>query len=651
MPVAVVEATRSSAGEREPALPVSEGRYSALPALLVVAACVIGIVSAQGGYFPTSWGLPTALLLWSMALWSVVSGRTDVGRVDLLFLGLLAAFTGWVGLSIAWSEVPAESVLELERTFLLLAGVATLLALARREHVPKLFGAVLLSVALVSTYALATRLFPDRIGHYDPKADYRLLNPLGYWNTLGLFAAIGMLLAVGVVAEARSRTARAAAAASIVVLADTLYFTYSRGAWIALALGLAVLLLVTPRRLRALWAALILAGPAGLGILLATRSEALTHWGAPVRDVAADGHRLAPALLVLSAVAAALALLDSVAQPRVAVPRSLRMAFGAMFVAAVLVVVSALVVREGGPVALVRQSWRSFAAPPLAPGNNLDLDRRLFQLSGTGRVEIWRAAGHDYADHPLTGSGAGTFERFWQSQKNATFKVRDAHSLYIETLAELGPVGLALLIALLAVPLGAGIAVRRQPMLPAALAAYAAFVIHAGVDWDWELGGVTLTALFIGSLGIIALRSRPPSVIGGGVRVAACGVAVAASFFAIVVFLGNGALDRSQKDVTAKAYADAVREAERARRLMPWSPWPLIVRGDAELAAGDNGAAAASYRHAIRVDAGEWRAWLGVAFASHGASRRAALAHARRLYPRSKEIARAATILEDKTKG
>jgi hypothetical protein len=345
----------------------------------------------------------------------------------------------------------------------------------------------------------------------------------------------------------------------------------------------------------------------------------------------------------------ALTLLDSVLQTQVTVPRRLRLAFGATFIAAVLVVVSALVVREGGPVSLSRKSWHTFATSQTVP--HMNLDSRLFQLSGNGRVELWRAAGHDYADHPLTGSGAGTFERFWQSQKNATFKVRDAHSLYIETLAELGPVGLALLIALLAVPLGAGIAVRRQPMLPAALAAYAAFVIHAGVDWDWELGGVTLTALFIGSLGIIALRSRPPSVIGGGVRVAACGVAVAASFFAIVVFLGNGALDRSQKDVTAKAYADAVREAERARRLMPWSPWPLIVRGDAELAAGDNGAAAASYRHAIRVDAGEWRAWLGVAFASHGASRRAALAHARRLYPRSKEIARAATILEDKTKG
>jgi hypothetical protein len=615
---------------------------------VIVGGCVIGIASAQGGYFPTSWGLPTALLLWTTALWLVLSGRTDAGRVDVLFLGLLTAFTGWVGLSIAWSEVPAESVLELERMLLLLAGVATLLVLARREHVPRLLGAVLLSITLVSTYALATRLLPDRVGHYDPKQDARLLSPLGYWNTLGLFAALGILLAVGVVAEARSRTARAAAAASIVVLADTLYFTYSRGAWIALALGLGVLLLVTPRRLRAVWTALLLAIPAGLGILLATRSHALTHYGSTLHDVEADGHRLAPALVALSVAAAALALIDSVAHPRVVVPRPLRMAFGAALVVSGLVVATAFVVREGGPLALARESWRSFAAPPLIAGT--DLDNRLFHLTGNGRVELWRAAGHDYADHQLTGSGAGTFERFWQSRNDATFKVRDAHSLYIETLAELGPIGLALLIALLAVPIVAGIAVRRQPMLPSALAAYVASVIHAGVDWDWELGGVTLTALFIGSLGIIALRGRSPSVIGGGVRVVACGFAVAASLLAIGVFLGNGALDRAQKDVTAKSYVDAVREANRARRLMPWSPWPLIARGDADLAAGDNGDAAASYLHAVRVDAGEWRAWLGVAFASRGARRRAALAHARRLYPRSTEIARAAMILEDNTK-
>ncbi|HYT50946.1 MAG TPA: hypothetical protein VEL10_01935 [Gaiellaceae bacterium] len=43
-------------------------------------------------------------------------------------------------------------------------------------------------------------------------------------------------------------------------------------------------------------------------------------------------------------------------------------------------------------------------------------------------------------------------------------KVRDAHSLYVETLAELGPIGLALLSAALVVPLVAAVRARRHPL-------------------------------------------------------------------------------------------------------------------------------------------------------------------------------------------
>jgi Flp pilus assembly protein TadD len=82
---------------------------------------------------------------------------------------------------------------------------------------------------------------------------------------------------------------------------------------------------------------------------------------------------------------------------------------------------------------------------------------------------------------------------------------------------------------------------------------------------------------------------------------------------------------------------------------MPWSPWPLIARGDAELGAGQTMAAEASYRHAISIDSGEWRAWLGLAFATTGRERRAAFAHARRLYPTSAELKNAATRLKIET--
>src|SRR2546429_9726478 len=104
----------------------------ALPVTLVIAGAVVGLASAQGGYFPTSWGLSATLLLWVSGLWLVVSGRTDAGWVDVVFLALLGGVTCWIGLSIAWSIVPAQSVLELERALVPLAGIAALLALARK---------------------------------------------------------------------------------------------------------------------------------------------------------------------------------------------------------------------------------------------------------------------------------------------------------------------------------------------------------------------------------------------------------------------------------------------------------------------------------------------------------------------------------------
>jgi hypothetical protein len=238
----------------------------------------------------------------------------------------------------------------------------------------------------------------------------------------------------------------------------------------------------------------------------------------------------------------------------------------------------------------------------------------------------------------------------WQSNPDASFKVRDAHSFYLETLAELGTVGLVLVALLFVVPLGVGLFVRREAFLPGVLAAFAAFVVHAGVDWDWELGAVTLTALFLGAVPILAARRAKSRTLGSAVRVAACVAVAAASLATIVVFLGNGALGRAEDDVASKSYADAIDEANRARRLMPWSPWPLITRGDAEVGAGDLPAAERSFRHAISIDPGEWRAWLGLAFATRGRVRVQAFQRARRLYPRSAELDAAARRLKIETK-
>ena len=74
-----------------------------------------------------------------------------------------------------------------------------------------------------------------------------------------------------------------------------------------------------------------------------------------------------------------------------------------------------------------------------------------------------------------------------------------------ETLSELGPLGLLLVVSIAAVPLVVSVRRRGDPIAAASGAAFAVFAVHAGLDWDWEMPVVTLTAL--GCAGVVLTRS------------------------------------------------------------------------------------------------------------------------------------------------
>src|SRR2546428_53569 len=76
-----------------------------------------------------------------------------------------------------------------------------------------------------------------------------LSEPVGYWNAFGVLAAMGTLLALGLAARS-GPVVRCVAGASTVVLLLTLYFTFSRGGWIAFFLGLAAAIALDRRRLQ-----------------------------------------------------------------------------------------------------------------------------------------------------------------------------------------------------------------------------------------------------------------------------------------------------------------------------------------------------------------------------------------------------------------
>jgi hypothetical protein len=605
------------------------------------AATVVLLVRDQGGYFPDSWGWGALALAGVFLTWILATARTDAGRADGLFLLSLSALTGWVALSVAWSVDRAQSVLELERGLVLLTGCAAFLVLARRRSLDVLVPALLAAITGICAYSLWTRLAPTRAAFHpdDPISRYRLFTPVGYWNGLGLFAVLGILLALGLVTAPSCRIGvRMLASVSLVVLPVALFFTFSRGAWLALVVGLLLTVASSPDRLRVVAEGAVVAALSALAVALAWRAGPLTHRDATFAATVRAGHRLAAELLVLAIAAAVVPPLMRVLERRVRVGVTARRVLAAAIVAAAVGGLAAGVARGGGPASLATRAYHSFA-DPVPPREQGSLTTRLASLNGNGRARMWSVAVDSlHGSRWAIGSGAGSFERTWDRSKRADEVVRDAHGLYVEMLSELGVVGLLLLLVVLAIPLAAGLRRRTAALVPGLTGTYAAFVAHLAVDWDWELSGLALTGLFVGCLLLVAHRDGQEQLLGTRLRAggAAAGLAIAA--FVFVGLVGNTALARAQAANGEHRYDAAAAAASTARRWMPWSPAPLQALGTARLGQGDAAAAQASFRAAIALDPDSWQSWLDLAATRHGRLRRRAVARARALYPHNPQL-------------
>ena len=112
----------------------------------------------------------------------------------------------------------------------LVAGAVAFVVLVQRTLVAHVTLALVAGITAVAGYGLTTRLFPSHFGSYDPVAVYRLSEPIGYWNGLGIFCAMGVMLALGLAARDETPVyGRVVAGLALVILPTTLYFTFSRG--------------------------------------------------------------------------------------------------------------------------------------------------------------------------------------------------------------------------------------------------------------------------------------------------------------------------------------------------------------------------------------------------------------------------------------
>jgi hypothetical protein len=601
----------------------------------------VGVTAAaDGGYFPTSWGWAALFFFWVAVVVLLVRDDIRLTVLEQFFVLALGVLAAWTALSTIWSADPAQTVFELERTLVYVAGAIAFVLVARRRLLGEMVGGLLVALTLLSLYALTTRLFPGRFLVYDPIAVYRLDEPLGYWNALGVVSAMGALLALGIAARGRSVTGRALAAASLLVLVPTLYFTFGRGALIACACGLIAAIALDPRRLQLITALFFLAPAPALAVWLSVRSSALTRQGAAVDQASKEGRQLAIALIGLAALSAFLAVALHVLERRLEIPRPARLAYGGILALIAIVLVVMVAAPYGGPRGLVEAAYENFKGRGVgSSAHGSDLSKRFLSFSGNGRADFWAAGWRNYESHPWVGSGAGSYEQYWLEHRTFGAKIRDAHGLYVEVLSELGPVGLGLLIIALGLPVVAAMRARRRALIPAVFGAYVAYLAHAGADWDWEMTAVTLAGIYCGAALLVAARTGRERTMSPALRRGLAAGLAPLIVFAFVGLIGNSAAAASER---AAESGDLGRAEDQARKAIRWAPWSAAAwerLADAHYERGDLASARAALQRAIEKDPRSWELWFYLGTVSTGQEQRRAYARAAQLNPLGQNIA------------
>jgi hypothetical protein len=448
---------------------------------VVALACPTALAFASGGYFDEA-RLVALLGAWALVLVAVALGAPlPRRRAAWIALGALAAFTAWVAVAGAWSPLAATARADLERDVLYLGALTAavlLLAGVRRLVEPVLAAGALIVVG----YGLAGRLLPGLVTLSETaSAGGRLDQPLTYWNAMGALAALGLVLALRLAGEpSRPRALRSAAAAGAVPLCAGLILTFSRGALVAGVVGVVLVVLLAPTAAQLRAAACALA-PGLLAALAATRSDGVRALQGDLGARENEGLAVLAAVLALMALAAGLQAYASGRTQRTwPVVPARRLAVAATLAALVAVPVAIGLAGSGGGDAA------GFGASTSRLGS-----------ANSNRADYWHVAWDAAGEYPLRGLGPGGFGPAWLRARTYDEPVRDAHSLPLETLAELGLVGLALLLVLVgAVAVGARDAFRANAALAAGPAAVVAtWFVHAAIDWDWEMPALTLVAI------------------------------------------------------------------------------------------------------------------------------------------------------------
>lgn len=630
-------------------------RLEQTAALLAPIALIVGLALTGGGFDVSDrhiaglavWLIVVALLVFG------VGGTVQPARPLYWAGGLIVCLALLCAISSLWSGSVELSVIEADRVAVYLGFFLAAFLIAQTDERRQRFAEGLaIAVALIAILGVVSRLLPHvlYVGR-SLGAGPRLNYPLGYWNANGALLGIGVALLLWSSRRAAFSALRRLSAAALPISLLALYLTYSRGGLLALAIACGCLIALSRDRLwllATLAAAVLCTLPAVLAVQ--GREELALNLG----ESTARAQGVTVALILLAGVGLCLLLVAALRWEErregvlsghaLAASRNPTVLKGIALTGAVLAVTAAVAV--GG------RAWDRFTSSdiqfPSAPQSHFT------ELGGTGRHDFYDAAIEAFGEAPILGHGAGTYQFSWEKLRTKAKPTHDAHSLYLEGLAELGAVGGLLLLTTVGWLLWCGFAAWRNAVGPqreryaALLAAMLAFAVSAAFDWFWEIPA--LGAFFFLPAGIVVAgrcaqiaadprRERDPRVEDRrfGFTVAVTVVAWVSALALVGPLLVERELDSSRAAAAGGDVGSAVGHADTARSIEPWAASPYVQLGLLAELQGDYPTAVARFGDAIEREDRNWQWYYLRSRAEHEAGEEGAavedLERARELNP------------------
>jgi O-antigen ligase len=591
---------------REGSEPAGPGVPLGAEILVAIATAALfgGLGIGDGGIEPGGYSF-AGVAAWFAVILMLVFGGGLLSRLPrgvYVASGLLFALALLAGLSATWSGDAGTSVdiavrSALYAAILIGAAVAVASGAGRAMLVGLAIGGLAIVAVALGGRLIAGEIAPSDAARIRAEAGGRLTSPIGYWNGLGVAAAVTSVVLIWLGSHLDSRRWRLLATALAPAAVLTLAMTSSRGAAVGIVGGVAVLALASPLRGRVIGVGAIAAACAAPAFICFRAADSLRLG---LENSAADKAGLVVLGLLVAAGIVAWLLAKRFDErlggwrPSVPPARAL-VAIGVVCAGLLAVAVATTAGDDNGEPA---------AADPSAQAG--EIARR----SDSYRLAYWETAFDAWKDEPIRGVGAGGFHLWWIADPGKPQPVVHAHSLFFQYLSEFGLVGLIGVLAFVGLIGAVGVArvrVPRSPGLQALVAAglglFTAVVLPAFVDWTWSIPAA-MTGLLAGAALVLGLDA---AAVGSRRIVAVLAVAALSGLaFSASTYMRETEIENSREALAELDYEEAADAAERADRWAPWNSEGLEHEAAALSADGKPGPAATRVRDAIDLAPKRW---------------------------------------------